>query len=572
MCFTQPMGGGDANIKTWNWAEAVGEARKMASYLKSLDLPEQSSIALCSKNCAYWLMADMAIWMAGHVSVPIFPILTEDIVKYIIDHSEAKLLFVGKLDPVWNDMKQGVPADMKTVAFPLAPENDHMQWDDIVVNYPPLMKTAACPADETATIIYTSGSTGTPKGVMISFEAMYKSGRALSEYFYTQPDDRVLSYLPLAHVYERLRYKPIRCTPVFQLFFAESLDSFLHDLRRARPTLFASVPRLWLKFQLGVFQKVPPEKLDRLLKIPILRGFVKKKILKQLGMDKVRLAFSGSAPIPKEVLLWYRSLGLELLEAYGMTENFAYSHVNRPGAIRPGYVGNTLPGVEQQISKDGEILIKSPGNMKGYFKMVRENEKVYTKDGFLHTGDLGEIDEAGRLKIIGRSKELFKTSKGNYVAPAPIENMLLNHPQVETCYVTGAGYHKPYGVMILSEEARQTVSEGGRQSLGTSLTKLLDNVNKSLSPFEQLAFLAIIEDVWNAENGFLTPTLKIKRQVLDATYGPLAERWYAMQQPVIWQVLQSVSSIGICNLAKLVVISIHHHELLICQISSLTGM
>jgi long-chain acyl-CoA synthetase len=535
ICFTQPMGGGDANIKTWNWAEAVGEARNMASYLKSLDLPERSSIALCSKNCAHWLMADMAIWMAGHVSVPIFPILTEDIVKYIISHSEAKLLFVGKLDPVWNDMKQGVPADMKTVAFPLALENDHKQWDDIVVNYPPLMNTTACQADETATIIYTSGSTGTPKGVMISFEAMYQCGRGLSEYFCTHPDDRVLSYLPLAHVYERLAVQAHSLYAGFPLFFTESLDSFLHDLRRARPTLFASVPRLWLKFQLGVFKRIPPEKLDLLLKFPILRGFVKKKILKQLGMDKVRLAYSGSAPIPKEVLVWYRRLGLELLEAYGMTENFAYSHVNRSGAVRPGYVGNPLPGVEQQISKSGEILIKSPGNMKGYFKMMRENEKVYTKDSFLYTGDLGEIDEIGRLKIIGRSKELFKTSKGNYVAPAPIENMLLNHPQVEACYITGAGYHKPHGVMILSEEARQTVSEECRQSLDASLTKLLNNVNKLLPPFEQLAFLAIVEDVWSAENGFLTPTLKIKRQVLETTYSPLAKGWYAMQQPVIWQ-------------------------------------
>ena len=173
--------------------------------------------------------------------------------------------------------------------------------------------------------------------------------------------------------------------------------------------------------------------------------------------------------------------------------------------------------------------------MKGYFKMMSENEKVYTKDGFLHTGDLGEIDEAGRLKIIGRSKELFKTSKGDYLAPAPIENMLLNHPQVETCYVTGAGYHKPHGVMIISEEARQTISEGGRQSLDSSLTKLLNSVNKLLPPFEQLAFLAIVEDVWSAENGFLTPTLKIKRQVLEATYGPLAKQWYEMQLTVIWQ-------------------------------------
>ena len=244
MCFSQPMGGGDANIKTWTWAEAVGDARKMASYLKSLDLPERSSIALFSKNCAHWLMADLAIWMAGHVSVPIYPILTADIVKYTLEHSESKLLLVGKLDPVWEDMKQGVPAGMKTVAFPLAPENEYEQWDDIIINHSPLMEIAACPADETATIIYTSGSTGKPKGAMISFEAMYRSGRGVSDFLKSHPGDRMLSYLPLAHAFERYLVQSHSLYSGFALFFAETLDTFLHDLKRARPTIFISVPRL----------------------------------------------------------------------------------------------------------------------------------------------------------------------------------------------------------------------------------------------------------------------------------------------------------------------------------------
>lgn len=533
--FTQPMDGGDVNINTWTWSEAVGEARRMATYLKSLDLPERSSIALCSKNCAYWIIADLAIWMAGHVSVPIYPVLPADIVQYILEHSESKLLFVGKLDPVWDDMRQGAPGGMKVVAFPLAPKNDHTQWNNIITNNSPLVDTAWCPEDDTATIIYTSGSTGNPKGALISFGAMYRSAKGFNDFLNTQADDRVLSYLPLAHVYERLVVQALSLYVGFPLFFAETLETFLDDIKRARPTLFASVPRLWLKFQLGVFERVPPGKLERLLKIPILNRIVKNKILKQLGLDNVRFAGSGSAPIPKEIIEWYRKLGLELLEGYGMTENFTYSHASKPGAVRPGYVGNTVPGVEHKISEEGEILVKSPGNMKGYFKMPEESEAVFTEDGFLKTGDLGEIDEMGRLKITGRAKELFKTSKGKYVAPVPIENMLSNHPLVEACYVTGAGYHQPHAVLMLSEDARQMISEGDRQSLVTKLVKLLDEVNNVLSPFERLAFLAIVKDVWSTENGFLTPTLKIKRQVLDAIYGPLAEEWYAVKQPVVWQ-------------------------------------
>ncbi|WP_319521543.1 AMP-binding protein [uncultured Desulfosarcina sp.] len=535
ICFTQPMGGGDANLRTWTWSQAVDEARRVAAYLKGLDLPPRSSIALCSKNCAYWLMADLAIWMAGHISVPIYPILTADIVNYTLEHSEARLLFVGKLDPVWEEMKKGVPEDMKTVTFPLAPENGHEQWEAIVAAHSPLEDVAECPPDETATIIYTSGSTGKPKGAMLSFEAMYRSGKGLSEYLETTPEDRALSYLPLAHAMERFVGQSLSLASGYQLFFAESLDTFVQDLQRARPTLFASVPRLWLKFQLGVFEKVPPAKLDRLLKIPILSGMVKKKILRQLGLDQVRVAASGSAPIPKEVIAWYRRLGLELMEGYGMTENFSYSHIGRPGRIRPGYVGNPYPDVEHRLSPEGEILVKSPGTMKGYFKMPEENEHIFTEDGFFHTGDLGEIDEMGRLKITGRAKELFKTSKGKYVAPAPIENQLASSHLVEACYVTGSGYHQAHAVVMLSEEARQRANGEARDILANELAALLADVNRGLPPFERLAFLAVARDDWTVENGFLTPTMKIKRRVLDATYGPLAETWYGMNAPVVWQ-------------------------------------
>ncbi|GAB6908984.1 AMP-binding acetyl-CoA synthetase [Desulfosarcina cetonica] len=534
MCFTQPMGGGDANVKTWSWAEAIGEARRMAAYLKGIGLPEGSRIAICSKNCAYWLMADLAIWMAGHISVPIYPILTAELVRYTLTHSEASLLFVGKLDPVWQQMKNGVPAGLRTVAFPLAPQNDHESWTAIVRAHAPLEAIAACPRDATATIIYTSGSTGTPKGAEISFEAMHRGGKGLTAFLQSGPADRLFSYLPLAHAYERLVIQAHGLYAGAPVFFAESLDTFIHDLQRARPTLFASVPRLWVKFQQGVFQKIAPRKLDRLLAIPIVNRLVRKKILKQLGLDQVRVAASGSASIPVDVLQWYRRLGLELREAYGMTENLAYSHCSRAGRVRAGYVGNPYADVEQKISAEGEVLIKSPAMMKGYYKLPAENAHAFTTDGYLHTGDLGEIDDLGRLKITGRIKELFKTAKGEYVAPAPIENRLANHPLVEACYVTGSGCVQPYGVLMLSEAARETMSEGDGNALTARFEKLLEEVNQTLPAYEQLAFLVIAGDVWNTENGFLTPTLKIKRAVLEKTYGPMAQEWFSMQTPVVW--------------------------------------
>jgi long-chain acyl-CoA synthetase len=533
--LTQPMGGGDANIRTWTWKEAIDEARRMASYLKSLELPERSHIALCSKNCAHWIMADLAIWMAGHVSVPIYPTLTADIVQYILEHSESKLLFIGKLDPIWDEMKKGVPSDMPKIAFPFAPENNFKKWDDIVTKHEPLAEPVERSPEEMATIVYTSGSTGRPKGVMLSFGIMLNSTKSISECFKTTPNDRALSYLPLAHALERLLLESGSLYSGFPLYFAESLDTFMQDLQRARPTLFASVPRLWLKFQLGVYEKLPPKKLKRLLRIPILSRIVKKKILSQLGLNHVRVAGSGSAPIPKEIIEWYRNLGLELLEGYGMTENFGYSHITMPGKVRPGYVGSPFNGVEQRLSNEGEILVKSPGNMMGYYKMPEKTKEAFTEDGFLKTGDLGENDDEGRLKITGRIKELFKTSKGKYVAPAPIENLLENHTRVEACCVTGPDYPQPYCVVMLSEDARKVIRNGNKSTIESDLMALVDSVNDSLPNYERLAFLAVVKDKWVPENGFLTPTMKIKRSKVENTYGPLAGEWYAENKPVVWQ-------------------------------------
>ena len=314
-------------------------------------------------------------------------------------------------------------------------------------------------------------------------------------------------------------------------YFAESLDTFVKDLQRASPTLFVSVPRLWLKFQQGVFTKMPKKKLARLLKVPILSRIVRKKVLRGLGLEHVRFAGSGSAPIPPELIQWYLDLGLELLEGYGMSENFNYSHVSRPGQARVGYVGHTYPEVEHRLSEEGEILVKSPGSMLGYYKEPELTKQAFTEDGFLKTGDRGEIDDQGRLRITGRIKELFKTSKGKYVAPAPIENKLLSHELVELACVSGSGFPQPHAVLQLGE----TVAGKSRDELTASLQAHLKAVNAQLDHHEQLSFLAVASESWQIENGFLTPSMKLKRPKIEDTYAPLAEAWYEAKTPVVWQ-------------------------------------
>lgn len=531
--MTQPTGSGE--VTTYTWKETLDEARRMAAHLKSLDLPPGSNIAILSKNCAHFILSDLAIWMAGHVSVALYPTLAADTVQYILEHSEAKLLFLGKLD-TWEDMKPGVPESLPVVAYPLAPPNEYDNWDDIVAKTEPLEGEPMPDSDDLAIIVYTSGSTGQPKGVMHNFGAIAHAARGAAEALGSNETDRMLSYLPLAHVFERYVVESTSIHTSFQVFFAESLDTFVQDLQRARPTLFVSVPRLWLKFQLGVFQKMPQSRLNFLLKVPILSGMVKKKILGGLGLDSVRVAGSGSAPIPAELIDWYRSLGLELLEGYGMSEDFGYSHFSMPGRSRSGYVGEPLPGVEVKISDEGEVLIRSPGGMLGYYKEPEMTKGCYTDDGFFRTGDRGERDSMGRLKITGRVKEIFKTSKGKYVAPAPIENMLNASNSIELSCVSGSGQPQPYAVVQLSEELRaKTAQQTVKDEVTATLEQLRKEINGAVDPHEQLQFVAVAKDEWLIDNGFLTPTMKIKRPALEQTYDAHLEDWYGAKQSVIWQ-------------------------------------
>eukprot|EP00003_Mantamonas_plastica_P001754 TRINITY_DN11254_c0_g1_i1.p1 TRINITY_DN11254_c0_g1~~TRINITY_DN11254_c0_g1_i1.p1 ORF type:complete len:556 (+),score=74.72 TRINITY_DN11254_c0_g1_i1:3923-5590(+) len=531
--MTQPVG--DGKVVEYTWARAVDEARRMAAYLKSLNLPEKSRIGLISKNCAQWIMTDWAIWMAGHISVPLYPTLNADTVSYILDHAGCEVLFVGKLDD-WDMMKPGVPESVRCISYPLSPPNEFETWDDIVGKFPPLEGETRRDPDELATIVYTSGSTGRPKGVMLSFRNMAFAATGGMEVLGVGPNERMLSYLPLAHVFERTFVELGSLYAGFHLYFAESLDTFVQDLQRAQPTLFLSVPRLWVKFQHGVLQKLPKKKLDRLLKIPLLNKVIKKKVLTGLGLDKVKLAGSGSAPLSSDVLDWYRNLGLELLEGYGMSENFAYSHMNKPGRSRTGYVGEAAPGVEVRISEQGEVLIKSPATMMGYYKDEEKTKEAFTDDGFLRTGDKGEIDEMGRLKLTGRIKEIFKTSKGKYIAPAPIENRLMSHDAIEMVCVSGANQTQPYALVMLGEEIQpKTADENFRKELEASFRNLIHEVNKTVDPHEQLAFITVVKDEWSIENSFLTPTLKLKRNVVEDAYQAKVDSWYAKRQPVIWQ-------------------------------------
>jgi len=535
--LTQPMGGGIT--QDYTWGEVADQVRRMAAHLAAQGWEPGSKVAILSKNCAWWMMSDLAIWMAGYVSVPLYPTLAPETIRQILTHSESKACFVGKLDG-WSHMKPGVPAGLPCISYALSPadviqENDG--WDAIVARTAPLQGSPVRGADELATLIYTSGTTGMPKGVMHSFDNFAWALDSGIKRIPLTGEDRMLSYLPLAHVVERMLVEHGWLRTGMHVYFAESLDTFAADLQRARPTIFFSVPRLWVKFQQGVHHKMPPAKLNRLLGIPILGGIVRRKVMKALGLDQCKFAAGGAAPMPVALLQWYSKLGLHINEGYGMTENLALSHITEPGKNQQGTVGPVYAGVQQRIDPEtGEIQMRSPALMQGYYKEPDKSAESFTPDGWLKTGDKGSIDGQGLLRITGRVKDLFKTGKGKYVAPAPIEDKLVMHEAVEACVVTGANLGQPLGIVMLNADfAAKTGDAAVRSELEASLTSHLKTINATLDPHEQLQCIVVVTTAWTVDNDIITPTFKVKRNRIEDLYAKNYDAWEASGKKVLWQ-------------------------------------
>ena len=535
ICYVQPNP--DGSIDEFTWQQVGDQVRRMAAYLQALNYEPGSNIALMSNNCAHWIMADLAIWMAGHTSVPLYPVLTAKSIGQILEHSGAKAIFIGKLSG-FDEMKPGIPADVHRLTFPLSPayaREEYTDWEEVMAQCTPMTDSPTRSLDELATIIYTSGTTGMPKGVMHSFGNLAFVGVQAGKMYAMSSEDRKLSYLPMAHAAERVAIETNQLYFGYKVYFSDSLQTFPDDLRRARPTLFFAVPRIWTKFQQRVHEQVPEAELKRLLSSPETADEVRTMITSSLGLDQVRVGVSGAAPLSTSLIEWYRQLGIEMLEGYGMTENFAYSHATRQGESRVGYVGTVSNYVECKISDAGEVLVKSPANMLGYYKEPQLSADAVDADGFLLTGDKGEIDSEGRLKITGRIKELFKTSKGKYVAPAPIEDLLLRNTSLEQVCVTGAELVSPIALVTLSEQANMSIdNKDAKQELVFALEELLVDTNSRLDKHEQVATIVVLPEPWTVENNMMTPTLKIKRSEVDKAHQKNFESWCGSSGKVIF--------------------------------------
>lgn len=516
----------------FTYADVADKALKLVTALRNLGVQPGEKVALVSKNCAEWFICDLAMMLGDYVSVPIFPTAGADTIEYCVTHSESKALIGGKLDdPAATQQVIDSMPDLISIALPYdtAPKCQY-QFNEIIADVEPSAERPQHHDDKLMSLVYTSGTSGLPKGAMLTYGAFSWSVQQLINHIGIQENDRLFSYLPLAHITERVYIFGSSIMGGVTTAFPESLDTFIEDVKMHRPTLFISVPRLWTLFQQRIQDKLPQKKLNILLKIPFVNSLIKKKLADGLGLDQARVLGCGSAPVSPALLEWYRSVGLNITEAWGMTESFAYSTLNYPfRADKIGSVGNAGPGIELKIADDDEIMVRGRGLFSGYYKNDIATQESFDADGWLHTGDIGSIDADGYLTIQGRKKDTFKTSKGKFVAPVPIEKKLFEYSRVEMMCLIGLGLPGPILLVVPHD-----FPNFDKERYAKTTRKVIDRMNQELESHEQIKGVLMIKDPWSIENGVLTPTLKIKRHVLEQKYHEIGHNW-PKGDLVVWE-------------------------------------
>lgn len=526
----QPKG---ATWKEYSWSEVGIKARRIAASLQKLGITKGDRIAILSQNCAEWIICDIGIMMGGYVSVPLYSNVNGTTMNDILTHSEARVLFVGKLlEKDWQNVQHAIPRAVIPIAMEGHEKKSITPWSDFFITDDLTQELITPLPDDLFTIIYTSGTTGSPKGVIATNDTIMNAVEvAANEVLFQEKGNRFFSYLPLSHAAER---GLVECGALYSggsISFVESQETFTNNIKQTLPTHFFGVPRIWEKFQSKILEVIPQWKLNLFLNIPIVSSLIKSKIKKALGLQKATVIISGAAPISPDLMKWFTKIGITIREAYGMSENFNVCTINPRDQIRIGSVGKLFPNQEVVIDPDTqEILQRCNWTMKGYFKEP-ELTAITLQNGFLHTGDMGELSSDGFLKLTGRVKDIFKTSKGEYIVPGKIEMQFLGLPAVDQACVLGSRYPQPFAIVVLSTVGKSM----DKNNLHELLKATLDSYNRHSMEYQKLKKVIIVKDEWTPDNGLLTPTLKMKRNALSNLYEKSLETVYYTNEEVSWQ-------------------------------------
>lgn len=526
---------------SYNCSEIYSQSRKIANHLLSSGLVPGDKVAIIAKNSPQWMISDFALMLAGLISVPIYSTASKETISYVLEHSQSKAIFIGRLEQT-NNIDQVINEsenDLIVYAFPdFNAEKSFIKynWEEML-NSTLIDEKSLPDKNSTISIVYTSGSTGNPKGVILSFNNFAASASAFVELFEDREKQRVLSYLPLAHITERTIVAYSSLYKLSDIYFNSNLESFLDDLHFSKPTSFFTVPRLWAKFQSQVLSQIDNETLNNLLDSPD-GALVSAGIREKLGFSACDLYGSGAAPISSKMLDWWRKLGINISEGWGMTETSGGVCNNTPfDEKNVGTIGFPLSCATMKLSNEGEILVKGPAVFEGYYRNKNATLDAFDEEGWFRTGDKGEQSNNGSFRIIGRLKEEFKTAKGKYVAPVPIESHLLGLSYIEQVIVFGSGRAQPMAVIVLNEGYFDSMDDRldkneKRKFFENEFLKDLDSINNQLETHCQLDTILMSSKPFDINNGLLTPTLKLRREAIEKEYSKYI---YSEKVGIIWE-------------------------------------